>query len=117
MQGSNKMTGLNWSQRQELREMLTEAFSYDADRRYPEDTAREIADSWVPVYYHDIRQEWVNAGCPEPEQGLEYTTGIHHAMQVALSELASEYAVGLIRNADTHAEALEEVQAHEGVPA
>jgi len=110
------MTGLNWHQRQELREMLTEAFSYDADRPYPQDTASEIVDSWLPVYYHDIRQGWIDAGYPEPEEGLEHARDLHHAMQIALFELGYEYASGLIRNADTHAEALEAVQA-EGVPA
>jgi hypothetical protein len=110
------MTGLNWSQRQELREMLTEAYSYDADRPHPVDTMHEIVDSWVPVYYLDIRQAWVDAGCPEPEEGLDNARDIHHAMQIALYELGYEYAYGIIRNADTHEEALEAVQA-EGVPA
>ena len=100
------MTELDYDQQREIREMLTEAFSYDADSLYPQDTASEIVDSWLPIYYNNIRDEWVRAGCPEPEEGLEHTTGIHHAMQIGLFELGYQYAMQVIGNADTHSEAL-----------
>jgi len=96
--------------------MLTEAFSYDADRPHPTDTVHEIVDSWVPVYYHDIRQAWIDAGCPEPEEGLDTARDIHHAMQLGLYMLGHEYAYGMVWRAHTHAEALEMLEA-EGVTA
>lgn len=98
--------------------MLTEAFSYDADRPYPEDTAVEIVDSWVPVYSHGIRQAWLDAGCPDPDDVPESAVGnIHALMSFALAELATAYATGLVRDARTHAEALKAVKDEERVPA
>jgi len=104
------MTELDYDQQRELREMLTEAFSYDAERRYAQDTAVEIVDHWVAVYYNEIRDQWVRAGCPEPEESLANYSGIHHAMQAGLYDVGCAYALQVIGNADTHEEALEPVK-------
>lgn len=100
------MTGLSWNQRQELREMLIEAFQYNPDGD-AYDTGCEVADSWLPVYYHDIRREWELAGCPNPEDfPNEFAGDIHKLMNHALGQLAWDYVTSITNNL-THAEALE----------
>jgi len=110
---------LRYNQREELRDMLIEAFQYDLEALYPEDTVHEIVDSWLPVYDHDILQEWLWADCPEPEElsTLGDARNIHHAMQLGLYELGWAYAHELIGNARTHGEALENINERHEVTA
>lgn len=85
------MCELNTDQKLDLTQQLAQAFSYeDEDRGYPEDVAHEVVDSWLPVYYYDILQAWIDAGNPNVEdRGLlaeEKLGDVYHVMQVALYE-------------------------------
>ena len=108
---------LSYYQERDLIERLVEALSYDPEALYPSDTAAEVADSWLPVYYHDIGKAWEEAGCPEPEEYLPDNNdhdqiNIHNLMVLGLARLASDFASSAIWNSDigetnTAAEALE----------
>ena len=113
---------LSYNQERELIQNLVEALSYDPEALYPSDTAAEVADSWLPVYYHDIGKAWEEAGCPEPEEYLpdnnDYDQiNIHNLMVLGLARLASDFASSAIWNSDTGetntaAEALEALRAN-----
>jgi len=113
---------LSYAQEKDLIGSLVEALSYDPEAIYPRDTASEIADSWLPVYYRGIGEAWEEAGCPEPEEYLpdnnEYgQINIHNLMLLGLARLASDFASSAIWSADigetnTHAEALEALAAN-----
>ena len=113
------MSELSYAQQRELVEQLEEALTYDPERPYPTDTVSEVVDSWLPVYYSRIREAWVEAGCPEPEETLpdnnEYgQNNIHHLMTLGLWEVAHSFASSAICGDDgepnTHAEALENLK-------
>jgi hypothetical protein len=117
------MSELSYNQKRELVRMLEEAFSYDPDRRYPTDTASEIVDSWLPVYYNQIREEWVEAGCPEPDETMPDNNehnqiNIHNLMTLGLWETAHQFASGAIWSScengigepNTHTEALQNLR-------
>jgi len=113
---------LSYNQERELIQNLVEALSYDPEALYPSDTAAEVADSWLPVYYHDIGKAWEEAGCPEPEEYLPDNNdhgqiNIHNLMLLGLARLASDFASSAIWNSDTGetntaAEALEALRAN-----
>jgi len=113
---------LSYNQERELIQSLVEALSYDPEALYPSDTAAEVADSWLPVYYHDIGKAWEEAGCPEPEEYLPDNNdhdqiNIHNLMVLGLARLASDFASSAIWNSDTGetntaAEALEALRAN-----
>jgi len=113
---------LSYAQEKDLVERLEESLSYDPEGLYPGDTASEVADSWLPVYYRDIGQQWEEAGCPEPGDFMpdnnDYDQiNIHNLMLLGLARLASEFVSGAIWNNDigetnTHAEALEALRAN-----
>ena len=99
------MSQLSYAQRQQLLEQAHEIFAYgDEEQRYPEDAVSEIVDSWLPVYYHEIRSAWADAGCPEPEElsTLADAQTIHHAMQLGLYEIAHAELMSVIYNCETH---------------
>jgi hypothetical protein len=114
------MSELSYAQQRDIIERLREAFEHDPERTYPDDTAMEIVDSWLPVYYTDIVEQWQEAGCPDPddtmpEQIERDKRPIHHLMTLGLWELASGFASGAIWGdnglvANTHAEALENLK-------
>ena len=114
------MSELSYAQKRDLVEQLEDAFGYDLERSYPTDTVSEIVDSWLPVYYNRIREAWVEAGCPDPEDTMpdnsEYgQITIHHLMTLGLWEVAHQFASGAIWSdsvgeANTHAEALENLR-------
>jgi len=113
---------LSYNQERELIQSLVGALSYDPEALYPTDTAAEVADSWLPVYYHDIGKAWEEAGCPEPEEYLPDNNdhdqiNIHNLMVLGLARLASDFASSAIWNSDTGetntaAEALEALRAN-----
>jgi len=113
---------LSYAQEKELVESLAEEFSRNPEGLYPSDTALELADSWLPVYYRGIGEAWEEAGCPEPEEYLpdnnEYgQINVHNLMLLGLARLASDFASSAIWSADigetnTHAEALEALAAN-----
>lgn len=97
------MCELNTDQRLDLTEQLADAYSHELDSgAWYEDIALEVIDSWLPVYYHTIREEWVKAGCPDVEDvGLisdEKTTDPHHIMTVSLYEQANAWLWKLTRD-------------------
>jgi hypothetical protein len=115
------MTELSYAQKRELVQQLEEVLEYDPERHYPEDTVTEAVDSWLPVYYSRIREAWVEAGCPEPDETMPDNIetvnggGIHYLMTLGLWEVAYQFASGAIWSnetggADTHAEALENLK-------
>jgi hypothetical protein len=111
------MSELSYNQERDLVQHLQQALEYDPERRYPTDTVWEIVDSWLPVYYSEIVHEWLDAGCPTPddytpEQLDGITEPIHYLMNLGLCEIANEFASGAICGSETgepntHAEALE----------
>ena len=113
---------LSYAQEQDLIGSLVEALSYDLEGVYPHDTASEVADSWLPVYYYQIVKAWEEAGCPDPEEFLPENNdyeqmSIHNLMILGLAELASNFVSSAIWSADvgetnTHAEALEALRAN-----
>ena len=113
---------LSYAQEKDLVETLVDGLSHDPEALYPSDTAQELADSWLPVYYRDIGQQREEAGCPEPEEYLpdnnDYDQiNIHNLMLLGLARLASDFVSGAIWNDDigetnTHAEALEALRAN-----
>ena len=113
------MTELSYAQKRELVQQLEEVLEYDPERHYPEDTVTEAVDSWLPVYYSRIREAWVEAGCPEPDEMPDNNEhgqfNIHNLMTLGLWEVAYNFASGAIWSnetggADTHAEALENLR-------
>jgi len=110
------MSELSYRQQRDLVEQLQEALSYNLDGLYPTDTAHEIVDSWLPIYYNEIVDEWQEAGCPTPDDYMpEQLNGIdepiHYLMNLGLCEIANEFASGAIwgkyGQPNTHQEALE----------
>lgn len=85
-------------------------FEFDAktepEKRHPGDAVWEIVEGWLPAYYTEIRAEWVDAGCPEPEE-FTTTENIHNAMTVALHELATEELSAALAAADNYGEAVQ----------
>jgi hypothetical protein len=114
------MSELSYNQKRELVQRLQESFEYDSEWRYPLDTATEIIDSWMPVYYTQIVEEWVEAGSPDPEETMpdsisDEVRPIHRLMTLGLWEVAYQFASGAIWSnetgeANTHAEALENLK-------
>lgn len=111
---------LSIHQQEDLVERLDEALQYSPDHRYPTDTATEVAESWLPIYYQDIREQWELAGCPEPNEAEPDNNAygqctIHNLMVLGLWEIAQQFASGAIWSDDgepnTHAEALENLRA------
>ena len=113
---------LSYAQEKDLVELLAEELSRNPEALYPIDSAHELADSWLPVYYYDIRKAWEEAGFPEDEDYLpdnnDYDQiNIHNLMLLGLARLASEFVSSAIWNNDigetnTHAEALEALRAN-----
>ena len=93
---------------------------YDLEAPYPDDAATETVDSWMPIYYNRIREAWVEAGCPDPDDTMpdnmaEIDTPIHYLMTLGLWEVAHSFASGAIWSnttggANTHGEALENLR-------
>jgi hypothetical protein len=114
------MSELSYNQKREIVRMLEESLSYDPERRYPEDTISEIVDSWLPVYYRQIVDEWLEAGCPDPDDTMPDNNEhgqitIHRLMTLGLWELANQFANGAIWSNETggpndHAEALQNLR-------
>jgi hypothetical protein len=95
------MSELSYNQKRDLVRQLQEAFSYNPEERYPSDTAHEIVDSWLPVYYNEIVDEWQQAGCPTPDDYMpEQLDGInepiHYLMNLGLCEIANNFVSGAI---------------------
>ena len=113
------MSELSYAQKRDLVEQLEEVLGYDPERPHPSDMVSEVVDSWLPVYYSRIREAWVEAGCPEPDETMpdnnEYgQNNIHHLMTLGLWEVAYNFASSAIwgdtGEANTHAEALENLR-------
>ena len=90
------MTTLNNEQKIELTKQLAEVLSYeDEDRNDPQDLAYEVVDSWLPIYYYEIAQTWMEADRPNVEDtGLldpKRLGDVYHVMQVALYEQGSAW--------------------------
>lgn len=97
------MSTLDFNQRIDLTEYLADALSHeDPERGYPEDVALEVVDSWLPVYYYDIVQQWQDARAPEVEDtGLldpNRIGDVYHVMTVALWEQANQWTYDLWRD-------------------
>jgi hypothetical protein len=112
---------LSYTQQRELVEQLIEGLSYNPEETSPGDCASEILDSWMPIYYSDIRDSWLAAGCPDPDELMpdnneENQLDIHNLMSLGLWEVAFQFIGGVIWGADgeanTHAEALENIKDH-----
>jgi len=113
---------LSYAQEKDLVETLVDGLSHAPEALYPSDSVQELADSWLPVYYHDIGKAWEEAGCPEPGEYLpdnnDYDQiNIHNLMLLGLARLASDFVSSAIWNNDigetnTHAEALEALRAN-----
>ena len=113
---------LSYAQEKDLVETLVDGLSHAPEALYPSDSVQELADSWLPVYYHDIVKAWEEAGCPEPGEYLpdnnDYDQiNIHNLMLLGLARLASDFVSSAIWNNDigetnTHAEALEALRAN-----
>jgi len=113
---------LSYAQEKDIVETLVDGLSHDPEALYPSDTVQELADSWLPVYYRDIGQQWIEAGCPEPGEYMpdnnDYDQiNIHNLMLLGLARLANEFVSSAIWNNDigetnTHAEALEALRAN-----
>jgi len=111
---------LSYAQKRSMIEQLEEVLMYDLEQRYPTDTILEVVDSWMPVYYSDIREQWQAAGCPDPEDTTPDNNEhgqitIHHLMTLGLWEVAYQFAHGAIwgaaaGEANTHGEALENLR-------
>ena len=114
------MSELSYEQERELVQQLEEVLEYDLEALYPEDAATETVDSWMPVYYNRIREAWIEAGCPEPDETMPDNIeavnggGIHYLMTLGLWEVAHSFASGAIWGtngyANTHGEALENLR-------
>jgi hypothetical protein len=113
---------LSYTQQEDLVERLQEALSEDLEGLYPGDTVGEVVDSWVPVYHTDIRESWVAAGCPDPDEYMpdnnEYAQmSIHNLMSLGLAELANNFASSCIWSEEVgetnnHGEALQAIRAN-----
>ena len=111
------MSELSYAQKRDLVQQIEEALAYDTEATYPEDTVAEIVDSWLPVYYHQIVEAWVEAGSPDPDETMPEQLErdkrpIHYLMTLGLWEVATDFASGAIWSNETgqpniHAEALE----------
>ena len=113
------MSELSYNQKQDIITHLVDAMKHDLEHPYPTDTVSEVVDSWLPVYYSGIREEWVDAGCPEPDETMPDNNehgqlNIHNLMTLGLYEVAYTFASGAIwgedGEANTHAEALENLR-------
>ena len=114
------MSDLSYTQKRDLVEQLEDAFGYDLERSYPTDTVSEIVDSWMPIHYYRIREEWAEAGCPDPDETMPDNNehnqlNIHSLMIFGLWEVAHQFASSAIWSdsvgeANTHAEALENLR-------
>jgi hypothetical protein len=112
---------LSYPQELSIIDQLIETLSSDPGATEPEDTAREVADSWLPIHRSDIREQWLEAGCPEPEDMMpdnndEGQLNIHNLMLLGLAELVHSFATGAVWHEDigsptTNAEALEAIRA------
>ena len=113
---------LSYRQEKDLVNTLVDGLSHDLEQIYPSESVQELADSWLPIYYRDTRQQWEEAGCPEPEEYLPDNNdhdqiNIHNLMVLGLARLASDFASSAIWNSDTGetntaAEALEALRAN-----
>ena len=100
--------------------MLEEAFSYNPEGRYPTYTASDVVDCWLPVWYSQIVEAWVEAGSPDPDETMPEQLErdkrpIHNLMTLGLWEVAHDFATGAIWSnetgeANTHAEALQNLR-------
>jgi len=107
--------GLSRAQERNLLEQALDAYQgEDADQPYPDDTAHEIVDAWLPVYYHRIREEWEDAGYPEPEDDTA-SGDIHALMNRALYETAWGYLYRFIGDTVTHGEAAQAIEEELGL--
>jgi hypothetical protein len=92
----NTMSELSNPQKESLTDQLAQVYSYeDPEGRYPEDTAHECIDSWLPVYYGDIVREWMEANMPNVDDpGMidgDDRGDISRLMQIALYEQANAW--------------------------
>lgn len=111
--------GLSRSQERALLEQALDVYQgHDASSRYPDDIAHEIVDGWLPVYYHNIREEWEKAGCPEPDEDITGDTApgdIHALMNVALYGTAWGYLYRFVSEAETYGEVVEAIEEELGL--
>lgn len=104
-------SGLSRAQERDLLEQALDAYrGEDTDRPYPEDTAHEVVDAWLPVYYHEIRAAWDEAGCPEPEEDTAVSGDIHALMTRALYEAAYGYLYRFTGEELTHGEVADSIE-------
>ena len=114
------MSELSYAQKRVLVQYIEEALEYDTEALYPTDSVSETVDSWMPVYYSRIREAWVEAGCPDPDETMPDNNDngqntIHNLMSLGLWETAYNFAMGSIWSnetgeANTHGEALENLR-------
>jgi len=105
---------LSYDQERSLLSQALEVYAERPDQRDPEDEVFEIVASWAPVMNRDVREQWVEAGCPEPSEefgGLGQAANIHEAMKVAVEGVAYDFLFGFIQQADTHLEAAQVIDA------
>lgn len=99
---------LSHSQELDILGQALEVYLEDADGGSPENEVVEIVDSWMPIYRGDILEQWVEAGCPEPEEELSEikdAVSIYDLMTRALFDVAHSFLYGFISEAETHHEA------------
>jgi len=102
-------TTLNYDQKLDLLFVAIDSFGHhDNDDSRPTDWVHEIVDNWVPVYNNHVRDAWIEADCPEPEDyDVEGTGNIHNRMQAGIYYAAVSYLNEVLRDADTIGEAID----------
>jgi hypothetical protein len=75
----------------EIKQEVTDRLKELSQSDYPEDLLREWADSIVPIFYHDILEEWTQLPMEEIDEwkqyGMDeyfYEGGIFKLMQIDL---------------------------------
>lgn len=108
------LNNLSYAQTLELLEQALEIYRYEeAGKSDPADIVHEIIDNWLPVYNKDIREQWVEANCPEPWEicSFEDARDMHHAMQLGLYEVAFNQLIMVMGQAENMEEAANAISA------
>lgn len=107
---------LSYSLGLSIAESIAEALS-EADPATDDlyDIVLMAVDSVRPIYYHEILDEWREAGCPDPDDSCVYDDGsaIWELMGRALHEAMLNFAFALVGSDTCHTpeESLERVNA------
>lgn len=107
--------GLSRAQERALLEQALDAYQgEDPELRYPDTTARDVIDAWLPISRRATREAWEDAGYPEDDSGTA-SGDVYVLMIEGLRAAAWGYLYRFTGETVTHGEAAAAIEEELGL--